>query len=135
MRRPTFWLLFWLLTLGPLLLALPGCRRAPRSRLSYDQIRGIVLGKTAAEVERLLGQPDVREPLLGDQRWIWWDYTFLDGADYAPEERGQPVHLEIILQDPASSGEASRPVEEWRVGGPLGVSYMVVRRRAEGVGR
>ena len=91
----------------------------------------MVLGKTAAEVEHLLGQPDVREPLFGDQRWIWWDYTFLDGAEYAPEERGRLVHLEIILQDMAPPGEAARPVAEWKVSGPLGVSYLLARRGGE----
>lgn len=32
------------------------------------------------------------------ERWTWWNYTYLDGADYAPEERGTVVHLQIIFE-------------------------------------
>jgi hypothetical protein len=96
-------------------LALTACRPSARSHRSYDQIRDLAAGKTAAEIETLLGPPDVRQPVLGDERWIWWSYTFLDGDQYAPEIRGQIVHLEITLQKGASS--------TWRVSGPLAVGY------------
>lgn len=105
-----------------LALALPvlACRPSARSDQSYDQIRALVNGKSGVEVERILGKPDVRETVLGDQRWIWWNYTFLDGDQYAPEIRGQIVHLEIILKRPPAAPEG---VAEWRALGPLAVSY------------
>jgi hypothetical protein len=97
-----------------ILLALAGCGGArPRSDWSFDEIREQVSGRSAAEVEAMLGAPDAREPvLLGDERWIWWNYTFLDGALYPPEERGRVVHLEILFERPS-----------WKISGPLGVSY------------
>lgn len=105
-----------------LVLAVQACRPSARSAHSFDQIRELVAGKTAGEVERILGRPDVRETVLDDQRWIWWNYTFLDGDQYAPEIRGQVVHLEIILQNPQGPG-APVPLAEWRVDGALSVSY------------
>ena len=108
-----------------LIFGLPAwsCRPSARSQHSYDQIREMVRGKTAAEVEQLLGEPDVRESVLDDQRWIWWSYTFLNGNQYAPEIRGQIVHLEIILRNPSPAGHAAPPIADWRVVGPLSVSY------------
>ena len=112
------------LLLLSLVLALLACRPSSRSQRSYDQIRELVTGKSGAEVEFLLGKPDVRENVLDDQRWIWWNYTFLDGDQYAPEIRGQIVHLEITLQRPApSSGDTVLPIAQWRAAGPLSVSY------------
>ncbi|MBW8875872.1 MAG: hypothetical protein JF614_12975 [Acidobacteria bacterium] len=105
-----------------LLLGLASCRPAAKSQQSYDQIRGLVAGKTAAEVEGLLGEPDLRSAVLGDSRWVWWNYTFLDGEQYAPEVRGQIVHLEITFQNPQGPG-APVPLAQWKVGGPLAVSY------------
>ena len=104
-----------------LLLLLLACRPTAKSPRSYDQIRDLVTGKTGAEVERLLGPPDLRESVLDDQRWIWWNYTFLDGDQYAPEIRGQIVHLEIILKKPTEG--PPRPITQWRAIGPLAVSY------------
>ena len=105
-----------------LLLGLASCRPAAKSQQSYDQIRRLVDGKTAAEVEGLLGQPDARETALGDSRWVWWNYTFLDGEQYAPEIRGQIVHLEITFRNPRGPGSPV-PLAEWKVSGPLSVSY------------
>ncbi len=105
-----------------LLLCLASCRPTARSQQSYDQIRRLVAGKDAAEVERLLGEPDLRSAVLGDSRWVWWNYTFLDGEQYAPEIRGQIVHLEITFQNPQGPG-APVPLAQWRVDGPLAVSY------------
>jgi hypothetical protein len=102
------------IVLALLVLLVPGCRPSARSHRSYDEIRDLVAGRTAAEVERLLGPPDVRQSVLDDQRWVWWSYTVLDGPQYAPEVRGQLVHLEITFQKTAT---------EWRVSGPLAVSY------------
>jgi hypothetical protein len=105
-------------------LAIEACRLPARSRHSYDEIRALVAGKTEAEVERILGTPDVRQPvLLDDERWIWWNYTFLEGDQYAPQIRGQVVHLEIVFQNPANPGEAALPMAAWRVSQPLAVSY------------
>jgi hypothetical protein len=103
--------------------ALAGCGGVrARSRWSFDEIRNKVSGRSAAEVETLLGAPDVRQPvLLGDERWVWWNYTYLDGADYPPEERGRIVHLEILFERPDDTSVESGV---WRISGPLGVSYM-----------
>ncbi len=109
-----------LLLLG-LFLFLLACRPSARSQRSYDQIHDLVTGKTGAEVEHLLGPPDLRESVLDDQRWIWWNYTFLDGDQYAPEIRGQIVHLEIVLKKPP--GSIALPIAQWRAAGPLAVSY------------
>src|ERR1700688_1724305 len=82
----------------------------PRSRLSFDQIQSRVAGKTEAEVESILGKPDTREArLVDDDVWIWWDFTFLDGEQYAPEVRGQVVHLEITFDKPPRLTAAQRP--------------------------
>jgi outer membrane protein assembly factor BamE (lipoprotein component of BamABCDE complex) len=97
-----------------LALLAPGCRPSARSHRSYDEIRDLAAGRTAAEVETLLGPPDVRQAVLDDERWVWWSYTVLDGPQYAPEVRGQLVHLVITFQKTADG---------WRVGGPLAVSY------------
>jgi hypothetical protein len=111
-----------ILLLLSFLLATLACRPSARSSQSYDQIRELVAGKTATEVERLLGKPDLRETVLDDQRWVWWNYTFLDGDQYAPEIRGQVVHLEITFQKPPT------PDADARVGGPLSVSYSKLSR-------
>lgn len=74
-----------------------------------------------AEVEEILGKPNAREKLpVGDWRWIWWNYTSLKGDNYPPEIRNQPVHLEIVFSSP---GKAQAPDSQWRVDGPLAVSY------------
>lgn len=118
-----------LLCLGVVLLSV-ACRPSARSSRSYDQIRDLVAGKTAAEVERLLGQPDARETILDEARWVWWNYTFLDGDQYAPEIRGQVVHLEILFRNPGSARKTA-PLDLWRVDGPLAVSYSTPLRRQD----
>ncbi len=119
------------IVLGALLLGLTltilACQPSPRSNRSYDDIRDLITGKSGAEVERLLGRPDLRENVLDEQRWIWWNYTYLDGDQYAPEIRKQIVHLEIILKNPAASG-AAIPAAHWRVTSPLSVSYSIPSR-------
>lgn len=92
----------------------PGGRA--RSSKSFDEIHRMVAGKAAREVVGLLGEPDSRQPIFGaDEKWIWWNYTYLDGNDFPPEVRGHVVHLEIIFK------KTSR--EEWRVDGELAVGY------------
>lgn len=110
-----------------LTLTILACQPSPRSNRSYDEIRELILGKSGAEVEQLLGQPDLRENVLDEQRWIWWNYTFLDGDQYAPEIRKQVVHLEIVLKNPAPS-RTTIPAAQWRVTGPLSVSYSMPSR-------
>lgn len=105
-----------------LVLGCTACRPGARSAKSYDQIRELVAGRTAGDVERLLGRPDARETFLDESRWVWWNYTFLDGDQYAPEIRGQIVHLEILFHNPFQSGSPV-PLTAWRVEGPLAVSY------------
>jgi hypothetical protein len=109
--------------LGICLIVLSSCRSGARSEKSFDEICDRVSGKTAAEVEALLGNPDAREKLpIGDWRWVWWNYTFLDGDNYPPELRGKVVHLEIMFSNPM---HVDIPDSQWRVGGPLAVSYAV----------
>jgi hypothetical protein len=107
------------------LIVLSACHSGARSASSFDEISSEVSGKTAAEVEALLGRPDAREKLpIGDWRWVWWNYTFLDGDNYPPEFRGKVVHLEIMFSDP---GHFEAPDSQFRVIGPLAVSYAIPR--------
>jgi hypothetical protein len=96
-----------------------------KSRQCFDDIRKMVEGKTAAEVERILGKPDSRQPMvLTGERWVWWNYTFLDGSDYPPEDRGQVVHLEILFENMSKAGSMSTAsLSDLRAADPLGVSY------------
>jgi hypothetical protein len=81
-----------------LALALACGARTPRSPYTFDQIRQWGAGKSAREVEALLGRPDTRQRLpTHDEKWIWWNYTVLDGKQYAPEVRRRIVHLEIFF--------------------------------------
>ena len=108
-----------------ILLVLAACKGNYRSGKSFDQICSQVAGKTAAEVEQLLGKPDAREKLpMGDWRWVWWNYTFLDGDGYPPELRGRIVHLEILFSNPS---QPTLPEAQWRVIGPLAVSYALAQ--------
>ena len=110
---------------GLLMVSWAACRQS-RSNRSFDQICELVNGKSAAEVEVILGAPDVREEILeGDERWVWWEYTFLDGEIYPPEVRGQVVHLEIMFQNPSRPLNRRLPYSQWRMSGPLAVSYSV----------
>jgi hypothetical protein len=109
-----------------ILAGLWACGRfAARSNRPFDEIRELVSGKTAAEVASLLGEPDTRQSVLNDdERWVWWNYTYLDGEQYPPEVRGQIVHLEITFtRPPGAAPVAGRGA--WRVAGPLAVSYTV----------
>ena len=98
-------------------------RSTVRSRYCYDEIYEMVKDRSAAEVESILGTPDTRERILYFERWIWWDYTFLDGKRFAPEERGQIVHLQILFESPAASRDIRHPYSEWRVSGEFGINY------------
>jgi outer membrane protein assembly factor BamE (lipoprotein component of BamABCDE complex) len=122
-----------LFLLAASLLGLAACRPGAKSGRSFDQIQQLVAGKTAAEVAAILGPPSTRQALLADdERWIWWNYTYLDGANYAPEIRGQVVHLEITFESPSLVSTvqvAPVPREQWRVSGPLAVSYSLPARR------
>ena len=102
------------------------CSPTVRSKYSFDQICKKVEGKTAAEVRDLLGAPDYQKQSdLGDEKWLWWNYTVLDGDGYAPEIRGRVVHLEITFSNPRRDSESSVPRSQWRVRDPLGVSYLL----------
>jgi hypothetical protein len=95
-----------------------------RSEQSFDEIQRLVTGKTESEVEQLLGEPDNRETrLIDDEVWTWWDYTFLDGKQYAPELRGQAVHLEITFRRPGGFEGGGLPKAAWRVLGPFAVNF------------
>jgi hypothetical protein len=126
LRKATAWLAIWP-SLGALGLALGWLACAGhtiRSERSFDQIQRLVAGKTEIEVERLLGPPDSREARLEDDEvWIWWDYTFLDGDQYAPELRGQAVHLEITFRKPVVAEGQDAPKAAWRVAGPFSVNF------------
>lgn len=102
------------------------CNSSPRSDRSFDQIRDMVQGKTASEIEDILGAPDSRQShLLGDERWLWWDYTYLGGKDYRPEVRGQVVHLQITFRNPSIAGSYKPSYSEWRVQDRQDVSYLL----------
>jgi hypothetical protein len=104
---------------------LAGCH-ASRSGRSFDQIRNQVEGKTAEEVLALLGPPDSRQAFpLGDEQWIWWNYTYLGGKDYAPEVRGKTVHLQITFEDPSFTGAAKAPNSKWQAVDPRSVSFVL----------
>lgn len=116
-------------------LLIAGCRgTSARSNQSFDEIRGSVEGKTAQEVVELLGEPDTRQSVFeADERWIWWNYTFLDGNDHPPELRGRVVHLEIVFSSPTRLSEMRRPYSEWRVAEGFGVSFKMPSNANEGV--
>ena len=112
--------------LALLLFLLAACNSSPRSDRSFDQIRDMVQGKTASEIEGILGAPDSRQPLLlGDERWLWWDYTYLGGKDYRPEVRGQIVHLQITFRSPSIASSQKPSYSEWRVQDPQDVSFLL----------
>jgi hypothetical protein len=109
-----------------LCLTQSACGPRARSEQSFDQIRERVSGKTAAEVKRLLGPPDKTEQLLlGDERWVWWNYTYLGGKDWAPEFRGRVVHLEITFEGPEFASQAGNSNAQWRVSEPYGVGFSI----------
>jgi hypothetical protein len=107
-----------------LLLVCAQCRHVGPAEKSFDQISALVEGRTADEIEKLLGSPNTRQTVLfGDERWIWWNYTFLDGKDYAPQVRGRVVHLEILFKNPTPPGNSRLPYSQWHIVSPYGVSY------------
>jgi hypothetical protein len=107
-------------------VALQACSPAAKSAKSFDEIHRLVKGKTAGEVKKLLGPPDhVEKLLLGDERWVWWNYTYLDGKSRAPEIRGKIVHLEITFENPSSEKDTGAKEAEPRVSEPYGVAYVV----------
>jgi hypothetical protein len=119
----------YLFTLLALVVVVACSQQAPKSKTSFDDIRDMVKGKTAAEVESLLGKPDSRQHLvLSGERWIWWDYTYLDGKNYPPEMRGKVVHLEIIFERAGDVvGNAKAALSELRAMDPLSVSYTIAQ--------
>ncbi|HYG63768.1 MAG TPA: hypothetical protein VEL74_14395 [Thermoanaerobaculia bacterium] len=116
-----------------LLIGAEGCG-GPRARSdrSFGEIQALARGKTAEQILRLLGDPDSREVVFdNDERWIWWNYTFLDGQDFPPETRGRVVHLEIVFKNPRRSGHTpvSRPrYSAWEVDDPFGITYRAPSR-------
>lgn len=103
------------------LLAVAGCwQSGARSERSFDEIHRLIDHSDAPEVIRLLGEPDNRQPIFGsDEKWVWWNYTFLDGSNYPPELRGRVVHLEVVMsKNPTAAADR-------RVGGSLAVNYRV----------
>lgn len=109
------------------LLGGAGCGDGTRARseLSFAEIASLVGESTAADVARLLGEPDTRQPVfLHDERWIWWNYTFLAGRDFPPEAQGQVVHLAITFRNPARFEGESAPYSEWRLAGSFAVTYL-----------
>jgi hypothetical protein len=119
----------FLLTGVALLLIAVGCR-GPRARssCSFSEIQALVRDKTAEQILQLLGEPDSRQVVFdADERWIWWNYTFLDGKDCPPEMRGRVVHLEIVVRNPLRNAEKAhasrRPYSEWLVDDAFGITY------------
>ncbi len=112
-----------------LLIVAAGCLGPKaRSNRSFNEIQALAQGKTAEQILHLLGEPDSRQVVFdADERWIWWNYTFLDGKDCPPEMRGRVVHLEIVVKNPIRSLEnvhaSRRPYSEWRVDDAFGITY------------
>lgn len=125
----------WLVILSSwtiLLLLLVSCHHnGPKSSKCFDEIRELVKGRSAAEVEKILGRPDSRQKmLLSAERWIWWNYTFLDGQDYPPEQRGRLVHLEIIFEHAGGEGRSGNAeLSDLRAADPLSVTYTLVEEK------
>ena len=110
--------------LALLAIAVAGCR-GPRARSerSFEEIQALARGKNAEKILHLLGEPDSRlEVFDAGERWIWWNYTFLDGKDFPPEMRGRVVHLEIVVRSPRLR-EGRRPYSEWQVDDACGITY------------
>ena len=114
-----------LASLAFLLIGGAGCRSPhARSTRSFDEIQTLARGKTAQQILQLLGEPDSRQEVFdAGERWIWWNYTFLDGKDCPPEMRGRVVHLEIVVRDPEKVNVDRRPYSEWRVDDAFGITY------------
>jgi len=95
----------------------------PVSERSFDEVCLLVRGKSAAEAEALLGPPDTRQVVFGgDERWIWWNYTFLEGPAHPPEVRGKVVHFEIVFLRP-DVNERATDYSSWLVDEVLGPAY------------
>ena len=73
---------------------------------------------------------DSRQPLvLLGERWVWWNYTYLDGKNYPPEMRGRLVHLEIIFDRKLEEGgNAKAALSDLRISDPLSVSYALAQQ-------
>jgi hypothetical protein len=107
------------------LLVACGHRNVPKSPKCFDDIRDLVRGKNAAQIDSLLGHPDLREKMVfSGERWVWWDYTYLDGNKYPPDLRGRLVHLEIIFEPTVKSAARTEavPSELWPTD-PLAITY------------
>ena len=114
-----------LASLALLLIGTGGCR-GPRARSdrSFDEIQALARGKTAQQILQLLGEPDSRQEVFdAGERWIWWNYTFLDGKDCPPEMRGWVVHLEIVVRNPGHGRAGRRAYSEWQVDDAFGITY------------
>lgn len=118
------------LLVGVMLLMIASGCRGPRARSerSFSQIQALAQGKTGEQILQILGEPDSRQVVFDDdERWVWWNYTFLDGKDCPPEMRGRVVHLEIVVKNPVRSIEKTstsrRPYSEWRVDDAFGITY------------
>ncbi len=107
------------------LIGAAGCGAShARSNRSFDEIQAQARGKTAQQILDLLGDPDSRQEVFdAGERWIWWNYTFLDGKDCPPEMRGRVVHLEIVVRDPEKVSVDRRPYSEWQVDDAFGITY------------
>lgn len=108
-----------------LLISFAGCR-GPRARSdrSFNEIQALARGKTAQQILQLLGEPDSRQEVFdAGERWIWWNYTFLDGKDCPPEMRGRVVHLEIVVRNPGRGQASRRSYSEWQVDDAFGITY------------
>ena len=122
----------WTLLVGIalLLIGTGGCS-GPRARSdrSFNEIQAQARGKSAEQILQLLGEPDSRQEVFdADERWIWWNYTFLDGKDCPPEMRGRVVHLEIVVKNPRQPQAGRRPYSEWRVDDAFGITYQAPSR-------
>lgn len=123
----------WFVLLCALLLLTSCDSQRPRSSKSFDDLRETVKGKSAGEIEKILGQPDLREKMvLFGERWVWWNYTYLDGNKYPPNDRGRLVHLEIIFTPPGQVSPGSRQASsDLRPMDTLSITYILAKSSAE----
>ena len=90
---------------------------------SFDEIKLLLKGKSAAETLSILGEPDTRREVFGgDLRFIWWSRAVLDGKEYPPELRGRVVHVQIVFRNPGPRA-ARASFENWQMDEGLGIGF------------
>lgn len=124
MQHPSIWDLSIFIFICVFLIR-SGCHQPnPRSEQSFDDIRSLVQDQSAAQVLLLFGKPDTKQVILErNERWMWHDFTRLDGERCPQELRGLVVHLEITFRNPSRLQDAKAPYSQWFVHEMSGVLF------------